>query len=366
MKLSWPLPKRRQVRDHNSKAGAANPTTKLTEVALRDLSGWRLQRVMLVFGLLVLVAVIVVSLHVGEIGAFAQQIARTRPLWIGAAIAAQFFAFLFLALAWGLALSSLGARRPLRDLYPLTLGMLFADQAVPSAGISGAFFIFHALTRRGASRDVALTVFVLGSASFIAAFALCVIASLAILAMRQEVAVMGVIEAVGVVVLVFAMLAATLAVSVLRFSFIREWISRIPFLNRLSEFFGRAAESIRRDRRLFARCVTRQVLARGFDVVTLWLCFLAVAAHVDLVVAFVAVSIASLGATLAPTPMGVGSFEGSMVAILSALGVPVETALTTTLLYRGLSLWGPLALGFFVVQRELLAPKSSAPQTIVD
>jgi uncharacterized protein (TIRG00374 family) len=142
---------------------------------------------------------------------------------------------------------------------------------------------------------------------------------------------------------------------------VRELVASIPILRRISEFAARASARISADRTLFTRCVGRQLLARAFDVVTLWLCFAAIGERASVETAFVAVSMASLAATLAPTPMGIGTFEGAMVAILSALGAPVETALTATLLYRGLSLWAPLSLGFFVVQRELLAQRVEPP-----
>jgi uncharacterized protein (TIRG00374 family) len=336
----------------------------LAQAALADLAGWRAQRVLLIVGLLVLAAVVIVSLHIGEIGEFGRQLARTKPSWIAAAIFAQVFAFLFIGLAWGAALRSLGARQRAHDLFPLTLGTLFADQAIPSAGLSGALFIFHSLTRRGVSRDVALTVFILGAASFIAAFIINVAASFAILAMRDGTAAGKAIEATGIAVAAFVVLGGAMLIGVLHFKLVREWMARRTLLRRVSEFASRAAASISEDRTLFARCVLRQLLARGFDVVTLLVCFAAIGEHTSLEAAFVAISLASLATTVAPTPMGIGTFEGSMVALLTSFGASIETALAGTLLYRGLSLWAPLSLGFFVVQRELLAQRAQpAPPT---
>src|ERR1700751_1785135 len=54
---------------------------------------------------------------------------------------------------------------------------------------------------------------------------------------------------------------------------------------------------------------------------------------------------ASMAATLGPIPLGLGTFEATCAGMLSLLGVVIETALTATLLLRGLTvgcLWREL------------------------
>ena len=50
---------------------------------------------------------------------------------------------------------------------------------------------------------------------------------------------------------------------------------------------------------------------------------------------FASFSMASITATVSYIPAGLGVFEGSLVALLGILGVPVEGGLTATLLMRG-------------------------------
>jgi hypothetical protein len=61
---------------------------------------------------------------------------------------------------------------------------------------------------------------------------------------------------------------------------------------------------------------------------------------------------ASITATVSYIPAGLGVFEGSLLALLGVLGVPVEGGLTTTLLMRGFTFWLPIAPGLLIVRRE--------------
>ncbi len=95
------------------------------------------------------------------------------------------------------------------------------------------------------------------------------------------------------------------------------------------------------------------------DGATVYFVFLAIGAPVDYDVCLVGVVIGSVAATIGMIPMGLGTFEAGMIASLTVFGVPVEDALTATLVYRGLSLWLPLIPGFFIIQREMLRIKSA-------
>jgi hypothetical protein len=46
-------------------------------------------------------------------------------------------------------------------------------------------------------------------------------------------------------------------------------------------------------------------------------------------------------------------FDASAVTMLALFRVPVEAALTATLLFRGLSCWLPMAPGFWLSRREI-------------
>lgn len=308
----------------------------------------------LAFGLIALAGLIIFVLHSGDLSAFASQVAKAQPLWLILAIGAQICTYLSQALVWWLVLRRLGQRKPLAELFILSIGKLFADQALPSAGLSGAFFIMLALTRRGTPREAAFTGFVFSSISFFAAFLLAVIAGFAIVAMYNGAPSLLGNGAIAYAIALLALLIVIAFVALNRMPQVRAWLVRRKAIIELKNFAGPALTRVGMEKSLFVRFVLLQLSTRVFDSITLWLAFRAIGESAPMPACFAGVSLASLAATVAPTPMGLGAFEAGLVATLSALGASMEAALTTTLLYRGLSLWAPLMFGFFIVQHEVL------------
>jgi uncharacterized protein (TIRG00374 family) len=91
----------------------------------------------------------------------------------------------------------------------------------------------------------------------------------------------------------------------------------------------------------------------SLDAATLWIMLLAMGQDVSFLVAFPSFVVSSIIATLSPIPLGLGIFEASSTGMLSTLGIPVEAALTSTLLLRGFTLWLPMLPGLWLARREL-------------
>jgi uncharacterized membrane protein YbhN (UPF0104 family) len=68
---------------------------------------------------------------------------------------------------------------------------------------------------------------------------------------------------------------------------------------------------------------------------------------------------ASIVVTLAPIPMGLGSFEAVSIGTLRLAGIPFEAALSATLLFRGFTLWLPLLPGMVAARRDLRHKRAS-------
>ena len=308
----------------------------------------------LVIGAVAFAGVVAFVLHVGDIGAFAQAALKTDPRWLVLALVAQALAFMTQALIWALALYRRQSPVSAGGLLMLSLGKLFADQAVPSAGLSGAVFLIHALVRRGVSTADAFTAFVFGGASSIIAFLIFAGGALMFVAVRG-----GPVDdfsinisdihyiAIAAVLLLVAVGAAMLGAK-------GKGPLRAEAVAKAKQTVLAAFRLIYVERGLFAACLGLQAMARLLDCVTLWIAFQALGGGVTFLTSVITVSLASLAATIAPTPMGLGSFEAGLLAALAALGHGVEASFAGGLIYRGLSLGLPLALGFFVVQRELL------------
>ena len=74
---------------------------------------------------------------------------------------------------------------------------------------------------------------------------------------------------------------------------------------------------------------------------------------VEMLAALVTNVIASMVGAVSFLPGGIGSFETGSVMVLSLFGVPVEAALTGTLLFRGFTLWLPLIPGILLARHDV-------------
>jgi hypothetical protein len=62
----------------------------------------------------------------------------------------------------------------------------------------------------------------------------------------------------------------------------------------------------------------------------------------------VAYALAQVSASIPITPGGLGVVEGSLTAVLVAYGMPTDVALASVLLYRAISFWGLVPVGWAV------------------
>jgi uncharacterized membrane protein YbhN (UPF0104 family) len=97
------------------------------------------------------------------------------------------------------------------------------------------------------------------------------------------------------------------------------------------------------------------------DSATLAVMLAAVGAPASFPIVFVSFVSASVVATLAWVPGGVGTFEGTCVVVLRSHGVPLEAALAATLLLRGFTFWLPMAPGLWLARRELGPEAGTVP-----
>lgn len=348
---------RAQANARNDAASPVHDADKRTPNALGPLNismlGSKLGLVLVI--VIAVAAIIVAALNAGKIRSMAAHAANADPLWLSAALVCQCAAFYCMALAWRLVLRKLNEQVSLAALYPLSIAKLFADQALPSGGVSGAAFLLHALKRRGVSWDNAYTAFIFGASTFITAFLIATLVSfIAVAGADNAPRIVTIAARTFYVMLIIAALFSA-GFAAFRWTRVTNFLSRSPAATKVMAMSQSAAQRILEDKALFTKAVGVQIVQRLFDALTLWCVFQAIDAPIAFIACFIGVTLASVTATVAPTPMGVGTFEGGLVAALAVFGVPVETGLIGALIYRGLSLWLPLIPGFFVLQREFLS-----------
>jgi uncharacterized membrane protein YbhN (UPF0104 family) len=128
---------------------------------------------------------------------------------------------------------------------------------------------------------------------------------------------------------------------------------RIPGLTELIEAMAQAPRDLLRSPTLLAGNTALHGLVFVFDAATLWVMLHVVGVPTSFWVVFPAFVLASMVATVGPIPLGLGTFEATCVALLGALGAPLEAALTATLLLRGFTLWLPMLPGMWLARRAL-------------
>lgn len=304
-------------------------------------------------GILLLSGLIGTVTHVREIEHFVQLMRQAEPLWLILAVLLQVTTYFSVAAVWYQAMRHIGIRYSLLKLIPLGIAKLFSDQAMPSGGMSGTAFFIAALNKRGISPENCLAILLLSLVAYYAAYLIAAVTSVLLLTIYH--AMHPWIIAVAVL---FCLLAVAIPVSAL-------WLRRMGRkelppkllrtlgLSNMLHDFGNASDELLRNPVL----VSTTILLHGsiflLDSATLWVMLHAVGQHVSFLVAFPSFVLASIVATLGPIPLGLGTFEVTSVTMLGVLGVPLEAALTSTLLLRGFTLWLPMLPGLWLAKREL-------------
>jgi uncharacterized membrane protein YbhN (UPF0104 family) len=138
------------------------------------------------FALLLLAAVLGTIVHFSEIRALASIVRNMRPEWLLGAVTLQALTYVCAARVWALALEHEGFRYPVRELIPMALAMLFANQAFPSAGLAGSAVVMRGLQRRHVPPNIVMGALLIGLVTMYAAYLVAVILGLAILGVRAE------------------------------------------------------------------------------------------------------------------------------------------------------------------------------------
>jgi uncharacterized membrane protein YbhN (UPF0104 family) len=302
---------------------------------------------------------VVVASHLTEERALARLLHEAQPLWLVVAALLQVLTYVCAAAVWQRALAFRDLSVRLRPLVPLGLAKLFTDQAVPSAGMSGTLLVVRGLERRGVSRSAAVAAMLTGLVAFYLGYLIATIAAVTILWRHGELhlAILLPAGALGVLAI-----GVPLALLILRRQALRQpprWLERLPGARDVTAALRGAPAGTLFAPRLLAETVVLQLAIFVLDALTLAATLHAVARPISFSLVFASFVVASVVSTLAWIPGGLGTFEGSCVALLHLHGVALEIALAATLLLRGFTFWLPMIPGFALARREAASPHSA-------
>jgi uncharacterized protein (TIRG00374 family) len=300
---------------------------------------------------LTVAAVIVLTFAREEIIEVLRLFRHADVMWLLAAFGLQILTYVAAAGVWYVALRPTSHRQPLLRLIRVALVMLFSNQAVPSAGISGGLVAAKALTRHRVPESVAVSALLLGLVTaYIALSASFVVAAVWASAFPR---LFPVILTAGVLFLLMAGGVTALVFASQRLS--KPWRRRLtgmPLVGKAVASVINASTDPMRGGAL-VEATSLQVIEIFFDAATLGASLLAVGSHPAAIAVFGSYVIAEVGSRVAVVPLGIGTFEAACVTLLHAGGVPVETALAGTLLFRGFTIWLPMVAGLLSAKKAL-------------
>lgn len=309
--------------------------------------------------LMLLILAVFVAQHRREAEEFTLIVIHARPEWVAAALLLQAGTYLCAGGVWNAVIRAARHRVSLGALARFSIGKLSIDQLIPLGGVSGNLVVFQAMRRLGLPRRLAMEALLVDMLSHYAAYAL--VAAGAVLVLWLDRSITPVLVSLAAIFALFLLAVPSGLVWLIahRGKPLPPVLAKWPVVRKASE----AVQSVSTARIFSPRLVA---IATAFgtgvfllDAATLWAVMHLTPSPIDPFTAFVALVIGSMAGTISFLPGGIGGFEAGCVLTLHLLGVPVEDALTGTLLLRGLSLWLPLVPGLFLVRRDILVRESA-------
>jgi glycosyltransferase 2 family protein len=308
------------------------------------------------FGAVVLAGLIVFIMHFGAIEVFVATVRHANPVWLAAAASCQLATYICAASVWFRVLKRAGSPLPFLSLLRLALVELFANQAIPTGGLSGSLMVVRGLTRRGVAPAIAITALLIAALSYYAAYFLVVLLAFVLLWNSGNLN-----TAWEALLIAFATVVATLGIALLFLSQSRDDLIPAAILRwrpfaQLDRMLNQVRVDMLRNPQLIIEVIALQSGTFLLDAATLWCTGRAVGLNVDVGSSFMSFILASVVATLSPIPLGLGSFEGTCTGLLHLMGGGLEASLAATLILRGFTLWLPMLPGLVMIRREVMKP----------
>jgi uncharacterized protein (TIRG00374 family) len=310
---------------------------------------------------LIVGAVIVGALHWGDVKKFAELTARAEPGWLAGALLLQISTYVSLSAQWWLVLRKAGSGKSMLKLMPLTITKLFADQVVPTAGVSGNVLLVDRLKAIGVPREHAVAAIILAIIAYYLSYAVGTLIAVAMLAVRGKLSLLLVGLAALLLAVATAIPAAILWLRDKGDDALPGWLRRRESVREMFELVGDAPRELVRDKGLIVQLSLLNFAVFVADAATLLFCLFALGQRAPFDAAFVAFTMAAIVTLLGAVPLGLGSFEATSIASLRLMGVPFEAALSATLLYRGFALWLPLGLGAILMRKTMRQKAAGRP-----
>lgn len=303
------------------------------------------------FGLLVLGALITFVARRSEIAAFGRLLHDLKPRWFVLAAVLQILSQLSSAGVWYAVLRFAKSPCGLWPLLRVRLAMVFANEALPSAGLAGSAVAVRGLGREHVPGNVVVSAIVAGVMTTYAAAAIALVATIGMLQpygrMSPRILVVAVLVSAAIVAgfLAFTWRRRTLAPR------LSARLGRMPRVAAALDTIATAPVGVLRSGAFWTRAVALQLAVLLLDSSTLFVLLTALGTKPSPVTVFGSFMIATAATGAIPLPGNLGAFEAALVAMLHLFGLRVEPAFAAALLQRGFTVWLPLIPGLWYSRR---------------
>jgi putative heme transporter len=281
--------------------------------------------------------------------------------WIVAALCLSAISMYAASRLQGAVLRAAGYRIPQPSLLAITYASNAVSVTTPLAGSTiGTGFTYRQLRREGVDAATAGWVLLVSGIVSISALAFLFAGGLGVEADGERVVLAGLTTLAGVAPLILVLVASRSTVVARRadrlVTSLRSCWSRIRHRNHMQapvrsvsvvQEFG----AFRLGRRPAAAALGWATLNWGTDAVCLALCVLASRGSVDWRSLVAIYGVAQAAAGLSFVPAGIGIVEGAIAVALIGAGTAGAVAIPAAVVYRAISCWLPIAIGWIVHTR---------------
>jgi hypothetical protein len=224
--------------------------------------------------------------------------------------------------------------------------MIFANEALPSAGLAGSVVAIRALGRRNVPAHIVVSAILAGVMTSYVAGGIALVAAITLMRPYHRVSprILGGAAAVSV-----AVVAAFIALTWRRETIAPRMSARLARLPRVAaalDTIAAAPISVLRNFAFWRRALALQLAVLLLDSSTLFVLLTALGARPPFPAVFGSFMIATAATGAIPLPGNLGAFEAALVVMLHLVGIRMEAALAAALLQRGFSVWLPMTAGF--------------------
>ena len=321
------------------------------------------------FWLLVAALIWFVSQNFVQVQHLAQTLSLGKWQWLVFAALVQVIYYLCFTWIYQSAFDTVEVESSVRGLIPVVLSSLFLNVVTPTAGASGAALFIDDADQRGQSPTRAAAGTLLALVADFSSFTVILLAGLIILFIKHDLQAYEIIAAI-VLLLISGGMVAVLSLglwnpNLLRglLKFVQSLASRMfGWLKRPSPLtadwyetttteFVAAGAAIHSHPDRLGRTLAIALVAQLVDIASIYFIFLAFGWQIGFGVLVAGFAVGVLFWIVSITPQGIGVVEGVMALTYSSLGVPATIATAVALVFRGLTFWFPLVLGFFMLRR---------------